>query len=289
MEFLEKKDFTEINDIWINPLGGLGDTIILSSVLKLVHDKYPQKNFHLARRNKYLPLLQNHSAIKSIGYPPKDAFIISSNYWGYEQLGGGTQRPFQILARVFGLETPIEEKLYIPVEPKDDFLLSQIPFQKKNVLIVPASDSPRKMMHPMFWHQLVEQLTNEGIFVAQAGKIMDLYIKGAYSLLGLTNTVQFLAMIKKFDVIVTVDNYAMHAAKLFAKPTVALWGPTSCDVYGYPEQTHINANLEVCHLRNECLGPELGHNYGTPCPLNEHHCMNTIDANLVLREVKKLL
>lgn len=52
--------------IWINPVGGLGDIIMLSTALKCSYDKY-EKKFCLARRTQYTEFFRNHPAIQEIG------------------------------------------------------------------------------------------------------------------------------------------------------------------------------------------------------------------------------
>ena len=85
---MSKKEEVKINDIqpgevpsgqqksWINPIGGLGDTLMLSGVLKQVHDREPDKQFNLVRRSGYMSLLKGHPAIRHIGHPPADARLI---------------------------------------------------------------------------------------------------------------------------------------------------------------------------------------------------------------------
>ena len=93
---------------WINPIGGLGDTLMVSGVLKQVVDRDPSKKFHLVRRINYHGILKGHPAIGQIGFPQKNARIMDVTYWSLETLGPGLQRPYQILARAFGLGTPVE-------------------------------------------------------------------------------------------------------------------------------------------------------------------------------------
>jgi ADP-heptose:LPS heptosyltransferase len=275
---------------WINPVGGYGDILMLSGVLKIAHDQDPKNKYNLVRRTKYTNLLKGHPAINEIGFPPKDAQFVNTNYWNAENYESGNFRAFQLLAASFGLKTPVEEKLFLSGEMEEDAVLNKlIPWKKKNIIIAPTSDSPRKMMHPMAWHGVVERLAAEGVLVIQVGKIMDLHIKGAYSLLNLTSPRQLISLIKKCNFVVSSDNFIMHAAKLVEKPAVVVWGPTKPQVYGYQEHIHIQAPLEHCQLRNECLGPRFSQNYATQCPLGPEHCMNKIPLDQIFNAIFKLL
>ncbi len=278
-----------LNDfIWINPIGGLGDFLMVSGVLKLVVEAEPERRYNLVRRPPYLSILKGHPAIALVGHPPPDASIISTDYWIKEDLGPGNQRPFQILARAFGVATPAPEKLFLPGEVPDDACLHDfIPFAEKNILIMPASDSPRKEFSLERWQQLVAMLRQKGFFVAQVGRLYESCARGAYNLCGLTTPHQLLAVMKKFDLLVTSDNFGMHLAHLLHIPAVVLWGPTDHEVYGYPEQFHLRA-AEQCD--KPCIGPGAGRLYSTPCTLgHENHCMNRIGTETIFHGIINVL
>lgn len=281
---------TDNGAIWINPLGGYGDILMLSGVLKLAHDANPKQKYNIVKRTKYTNFFTGHPAVGEVGYPPKDAKFIEVNYWDTPGYSTGKFRAFQLLAERFGLKTPVEEKLFLAGELEDDpVLMKLIPWKKKNIIISPATDSPRKMMHPMAWHNVVERLNAEGALVIQVGKIIDFHIKGAYSLLGLTTPRQAISILRKCDFLVTTDNFIMHAAHLVGKKAIVLWGPTKSGVYGYPEHTHIQGPLDQCHLRDECIGPGLSQNYPTVCPLAQDHCLDKIPPEKIINTIFSFL
>jgi ADP-heptose:LPS heptosyltransferase len=273
------KKITLMNDqdreIWINPFGGLGDTVILSGVLKLVFDRNPSRRFNLVRRTPHLSVLAGHPAISRVGYPPRGAIVLGTDYWRKERVGAGMQRPFQILARLFGLSTPVEERPYLPEGEDRDPLQDFIPWKKRNILIAPASVSPKKEMDGRIWRRLVEMFRQDGAFVAQAGKLNNTHIANAYSLLGLTTPKQLMGLLKRFDLLITVDNFIMHAAYPAGIDTVVLWGPTDSASYGYPTHLHLQAP-RTCGPEFECPGPTEETAYETPCPFGSQHCMNRL-------------
>ena len=277
-------------EIWIDPTGGYGDILMLSGVLKQCIDTNPRLKFCLVRRAVYTSLLNGHPAIKRIGHPPKNAPIITTDYWSKEKLGQDNQRPYQILARLFGLQTPLEENLYLPGGYNEDRLLQDfIPHNGgKIAIIAPSAISPRKMMEPLIWQDFVEKLKSNGIFVMQVGLKNDIYIKGAYSLLGLTNLRQLISILITSNVIISVDNFIMHAAHLIEKPAIIIWGPTDSKIYGYSEQIHVQCSTNHCELRNTCLGPDFPDNNKTPCPVNNGHCMSNVPIDKILDSVLKI-
>lgn len=274
---------------WINPIGGLGDTLMISGVLKQVAEQDPSRKFNLVVRTKYPPLLEGHPAIAQIGHPPPGARLISTNYWHHPDYELTGNRAYQVLARIFGLATPAAERLYVPWEPQDDpLLLGRIPWQKRNVLICQSSDSPRKQMGLDKWEALVARLSRAKLGVVQAGRMRDCYVRGAYSLLGLTTPRQLISLLRHFDAVITSDNFIMHAAHLCGVPAVVLWGPTDPRVYGYAGQVHLQARLE-CEYPDGCLGPENGHLYQTECPRGAAHCLNTMELAAIYNAVNSLV
>jgi hypothetical protein len=69
--------------------------------------------------------------------------FIATNYWDQEDYLKPDKRAYHILvlAAMLGLKTPVEERLYVPWEIKDDpMLMDVIPWRKRNILICPSSD-----------------------------------------------------------------------------------------------------------------------------------------------------
>jgi ADP-heptose:LPS heptosyltransferase len=274
-------------EIWINPVGGYSDILMLSGVLKQCIDINARLKFCLVRRAIYTSLLDGHPAIKRTGHPPKNAQIITTEYWSKEKPGKDIHRPYQILARSFGLQTPVEEVLYLPWEYDEDKLFQEfIPFDNRKIaFIAPSSVSPRKMMDKSLWQNLVEKLKSKGIFVVQVGNKDDIYIRGAYSLLGLTTLRQLISVLNKSDVIISVDNFIMHAAHLIGRPAIIIWGPTNSKIYGYDEQIHIQGSSSICELRNKCIGPDFPDNCQTPCPVKHRHCLSKVPVDNLVENV----
>ena len=279
---------------WINPIGGYGDMLMVSGVLLQVHERDPHRRFNLVRRTNYLTMLKEHPAIASVGHPPHGAVFRRVDYWAMDELGEGVQRPYQILAREFGLQTPVEERLFLAGRvPHDDPMMDLIPWGESTVFISPASDSPRKVMAPGLWHDLVDLLRMEGHTVLQVGRMNDVHIRNAYSLLGLTTPHQLMPILSRSSAVITSDNFIMHAAHMLGLPAIVLWGATLHTVYGYSGHTHIQMP-RGCDIdeHEECIGrkhSEGGKMYGTMCPENGRHCMNAMRPEEILAVVRRVL
>jgi len=143
-------------------------------------------------------------------------------------------------------------------------------------------------MYTEKWHHLVDMLRQNGYFVAQTGRLNDRHVRNSYSLLGLTTPRQLVALIRKFDAVVTSDNFIMHAAHLVRTPAVILWGPTDHRVYGYQGQIHLQAH-KMCGPDAECIGPGRQEIYQTACPIGLQHCMNQISISIIFDAVQRCL
>lgn len=273
------------DEIWIDPIGGLGDTLMLSGVLKQVFEQHPERQFNLVARSKYIALLKGHPAIRHIGHPKPNARLMRTNYWDDPSYGVPGARAYQVLAAMFDLELPAKEILYLPVEQElDSVLLSRIPWQTCNVLICPGSESPRKQMPQEKWEALVSMLRERQINVVQAGRMFEQYIRGAYDLRGLTTPLQLVSLMKKISMVVTSDNFAMHAAHLANAAAVVVWGPTDPLVYGYTEQVHLQA-ARACEYVDGCIGPGRGEIYATECSHGKAQCLNNMDVQAIFDAV----
>lgn len=274
---------------WINPLGGLGDALMLSGTLKYAIDADPDRKFNLVLRTKYNAILKGHPAIVEVGHPPPGAKFIHPDYWNREDYLRNDKRAYQIIGDIFGVQIPAQEHLYVPWDIMDEPLLMDIiPWKKQNILIAPSSDSPRKQMPLQKWESLVKLLTGEERTIVQVGKRNDRYVRGTFSLLGLTNPRQLIALIRHFDVVVTLDNFVMHAAHLHGIPAVVLAGPVDYRKYVYSEQVPLHEN-PVCSYSKGCLGPGNASLYASECPEGEAHCMNRIGIEKINFMVQKIL
>lgn len=270
-------------EIWINPVGGLGDIIMLSSAIKMSFDIYGKK-FNVVRRSQYTMFFIEHPAVEKVGNPFPGAVVICNDYWSRTEFNNPKVKAFDIVLKMFCVPVAGIREGFLSV-PHNDFtqtIIGNIPWRDRNVAISVSSESPRKMMHPAKWHVIVQKLLAQRCFVIQIGKINDVHIEGAYSLLGVTNPGQVVDVLKKTDVLITVDNFVMHVANVAGTKTVSIFGPTEASRYAYDDAFAIQANLEKCPERDRCLGPQCSNNYTTSCPLYSEHCIDQINENMIV-------
>ncbi len=275
--------------VWINLVGNTGDALMISGILKQLVDRDPSRKFNLVTRTSYDYIFRGHPAIENIDHPPAEAVVFDTAYWDHRDFGKPGKKAYHILAKMFKLKAPVEELLFVPCVPKEDPLLTEwIPFKEKNILISPSVLSPRMELDPKKWEELVERLKDEGFSVVQMGNADSVYIRGALSLLGLTTPMQELALLKKFDLVITMDNPHAYLAHLAGVPAVVLWGPTNHLQFGFDGQGHLQTRPK-CDFPDGCINSDNSTPFESECPMGPDHCMNQLDVETILSAVIDML
>lgn len=271
---------------WIDPIGGLGDALILSSVLHEVWT-HTGRRFGMCRQLPYSEFFTGHPAIAQIAQPPKSVPRIKVDYWSYETPGPGRARPYQIYSRLFGLTTPREEVLWMPIGDEDSDPTLRLPVSSGSVIVAAHSVSPRKMWSPRNWAALVDGLRKlTTLDIVQIGMGHEPKIPGTISVRGLTKPREACRLIKRSALLVTVDAFPLHAAAWAGTPTVALWGPSDPDTFGYPWHTNVREKLP-CDA--SCFPSRDYQLYLSPCAIQPGGCMAEVKVDDVLAAIEKVL
>jgi len=110
-------------------------------------------------------------------------------------------------------------------------------------------------------------------------EIISLMKEKALNLAGKTDINQFFALIKRADLVISVDTSAMHVAAAFGRPVIALFGAGNPKIWGsYSEKSVvIFKEKESCTscMKHKCE--------------KDYKCMKSITETDVLGDVKQLL
>jgi ADP-heptose:LPS heptosyltransferase len=267
---------------WIDPIGGLGDVLLFSGVIKLAHDRLGKK-YNMIRRTSFTDMLAGHPGIERIDYLPKGAPVLPVTYGQSEEIGNGSIRAYQMLAKMFGLELPVPETLYLPMDGVSDTLLAaMIPWRGKNVAIAPDSTATKKMMSKSKWEEVSKALTDSGALVLQFGRSGAEKVKYTYSLAGVTTPKESIMLLKRMDLLITVDSFMMHAAHMTGTPVISLWGPTKSDIFGYPE--HQRVTVPCTYGPGKCRVDSFLGKCSAPT-----HCMDSVNTDEIVERALKTL
>ncbi len=288
---------------WLKALGGLGDTLIFSGVLKAIFD-VRKETFNIVARPGHRDFYVGHPAVARYGIPPPGADVRAVLYSADDAHQTRGRRPFQALAHLLGLATPAEEVLYFPQRRFDERrLLDVLPRNRPRVAICPSSAAPHKEMSNEKWQALVAILNRADLCVVQIGRRNATHVRGAYDFRGLTTPGEAATLLRNFDAVVSVDSFLMHAAAMHGVPTVVLWGPTSWRIFGYDKHLNIESKRRRCEAcRTAAIA---GHAdvhsitgarrqielvYRLPCPLaEEERCMELFDVDEIAGAVFEVL
>jgi ADP-heptose:LPS heptosyltransferase len=163
----------------------------------------------------------------------------------------------------------------------DELISANIPWRGKNVAIAPDSTAPKKMMEASKWEQIAKALTDSGALVLQFGKPGAKKVKYAYSLAGAATPKESIMLLRRMDLLITVDSFMMHAAHMTGTPAISLWGPIEADIFGYGEHQWITAPCQYgtgkCRVGflEKCSAPA--------------HCMDSMDTDEIISRVLKMI
>ena len=121
---------------------------------------------------------------------------------------------------------------------------------------------------------------NEKILSQKIRQKLGLQTQEYRDLAGKTSIQELIEYISNLDVFVTGDSGPMHIAAALNIPTVSIFGPTKDnETSQWMNKKNVIVKLDLdCQ---PCMQRE--------CPLKHNNCMNMIDANMVYREIRRLL
>lgn len=279
------------DNLWVNPVGGLGDAVMVSTALHTFH-KVTGRRLNMVRRTGYSWLFANHPGVAVYGNPPSGAILLTTDYWSRPEYGETSA--LELIFNIFGLDnTYLPDHLWIPDVTAGDsmtHLLKETAAigSPPTVIVSPGSDSPRKMPTTDVWRAIVARLKKHGLNVVTTGKAGEPVAEGAYSLAGATLPRQIPALVAEAVAVITPDSFIAHVASAVHTPAVVLFGPTKASTYGYGTNVNLSGDNSTCPHREHCLGPHVPGNYTTECP-HSHRCIDTINIDDIVKATLSLI
>ncbi|MFN3568053.1 MAG: lipopolysaccharide heptosyltransferase II [Caldimicrobium sp.] len=162
------------------------------------------------------------------------------------------------------------------VQPKEIEIIREVPLseerpfnfeaKKPYFILIPSARWKTKLWPPSYWENfigLTKTLRKDFDFYFVGDKkepfksfaenLSEKY-EGVYSFVGKTNLKELLYLIKRSEIVITVDTGPMHLASLLNKPIIALFGPTSPQRTGPWSEKYIvlksNLPCQPCFKKN---------------------------------------
>jgi len=169
----------------------------------------------------------------------------------------------------------------LPIPYRDGFMGAVIGGQHKT-----------KLFPPDKWIELLKKIDKPIILLGGPGdfemgeEIAKSFEDKAWNTCGKFSLNQSASLVKMADQIITNDTGLMHIAAAFKKPIVSLWGNTTPDFGMYPylpqAQMHTMSMIQVHGLKCRPCS-KIGY---SKCPKSHFDCMNKIEIELILEEIK---
>ena len=187
---------------------------------------------------------------------------------------------------------PVFSRIMPENEQNAKKLLDELPEAEKYIALCVKGTHPMKTWPREYFVELVDTLNkyyNASFFIVgaqndivYADKVIELMHTSVANFCGRTSLIDLAALMKKSDLLVTVDTGAAHIAATTKIPMVVVYGCTS------PKRWHpINKNAYVFSSYEHCLPPNC---LGRKCPSNPNpNCLWRVKPEAVLEQCKKIL
>lgn len=200
------------------------------------------------------------------------------------------------LGMIGNLPIHAQSNLDFFIEAKSENVLAELPSDMPVITVQTGVDAdvmnwaaatgqrPTKLLPAKTWAQIVQQLAAKKFAVVQLGMPSDIAIEGVrLDLRGKTSLSQAATCLKRALFHIGTEGGLVHLARAVETKSIVLFGPTSSEFLGYPQNINLNAN--DC---NGCWGATKDWYIYCPRGLAEPECMNAFTADVVLLAVNKL-
>lgn len=173
---------------------------------------------------------------------------------------------------------------HLPFQPPRLLPVYPSPIESPGVVIVPFTHRVLRDWPALHAYRLAQLLGKEGIPALLVGKGPRVpWPHDGYNWLNRTDLLEYLGLIQRARVVVTVDTSASHIAAAFGVPTLLLWGPTHPLLGMRPIA---RGPLFSLGLPLDCRPCSL-HGEGR-CRLGDHRCMRDLLPERIARMVSFL-
>lgn len=248
---------------------GLGDGVMMLSVIKDLSEKYNVKVICSEQSYNVVKLLNNGKDIQVFNMNQQGHFFSNDFYRCYNLIYWDTwntlrQFPHQAINMMrLSAELPLyikkdKRELYpIPIDPEiDKKIKTFIDSLKKPVIVTnPFMSYWNKMIDHSKYHQIVDGLDKMGSVIQIGGNLpREMISKKGINMVGNTSLEQSYAILKHADLLVSCDSFVQHAAASLKTPAVVMFCGTHPEEFGYP--FHINiAHPEIAFCQTKCARP----------------------------------
>jgi len=268
--------------------GGWGDVLLCTPVIRAMKESNrncrtivfcaQMEKAQIFRHNPYIDCIRSMSIIRS----PVSSYLLMAGKWTLHRLNYANLAPsifptksaIEVLAEMAEVQLQ-DRKVQFFLSKRENRTARETMAKFRNPVCIEISSHGRNKIWPKRnWEELIKQMP--GYTFIQLGPTGDPVLEGAVNLIGKTSFRQAAALIKNAYSFVGVDSGSAHLTNAFGIPGVVLFGPSSPQVLGHPNNINIYKKVR-CSPCADILGY-------AKCPYGEF-CMNSI----TVEEVKQAL
>ncbi|SVC18595.1 uncharacterized protein METZ01_LOCUS271449, partial [marine metagenome] len=205
----------------LNAFPGIGDVLLLSSVVQSIKNKYPKIKVNVV--TKHFDLLKNNDSIHSFN---KGATFFTFRHW-YLEIRQNKNPDKHILSESLdklGLSSKIRKPHYVVTEEERENAKKRLkPFKKPFIAINTSSKESSKNWLPKYWKELLERLT-EGYTVIQLGDESEIEFENTVRFAGKLDLRESVAVLERCSLFVGGVSFLMHAAAAVGVKSVIIYG-----------------------------------------------------------------
>jgi hypothetical protein len=215
---------------WVLPSGNLGDTLLLSAVLRAGGEARGER-LGMIRIPPYTSFFMRHPAIAQIATPASaEQPVLRTDHWAVTVPPGARSSAYARLSHmIFGCLIG-EDRPWAEITPEDRAALRGLPFPHAPVLLCPAADPPGDGWPLERWAELSGRLrAATGAPIVLAGHLRQPRVSGAINVSGILQPRQILALVERAQAVIGVDPFLAEAARMSGTAALSLY-----DVAGIP-------------------------------------------------------
>jgi ADP-heptose:LPS heptosyltransferase len=286
------KFFSRAKTLCIVVYGGVSDALLCTAHFQQLRQKYADHRIEVycGIPEQRQVFLHNPSIDRIYSSPWQSRLAaIRARYLTYKTAFRTSYPPFypgliprhatQTIGELLGLEAGGGKlELYLTPREEEKAMSFLAAFSRPVALHIAGSFTTNQEWQPSRWEELVRRTT--GYDFIQLGGSGEPKVEGAIDMRGKTNFRGSLALLKHCKGFVGIDSHFAHATNAFDVPGVVLFGASSPDIWGHPN----NVNL----FKQWRCSPCIDRLFTSKCPFGKG-CMEAIGVGDVSDALRRQL
>lgn len=207
---------------WVLPSGNLGDTLLLSAVLRAGTEARGER-FGIVRIPPYTSFFMRHPAIAQIATPPTaEQPVLRTDHWAVDVPPAARSSAYARLSHMIFGSLIGQDRPWAEITAEDRAALTGLPFSHAPVLLCPGADPPGDGWPLERWSELAGRLRAvTAAPIVLAGHLRQPRVLGTINVSGILQPRQILALVERAQAAIGVDPFIAQAARMLGTPALS--------------------------------------------------------------------